>query len=371
MFIHMEALMSRFEERRKKLRRQFKKLGVDGMLVTNEVNVTYLTGFTGDSSFLCLTAKHAILLSDTRYDEQLERECGEVERMIRGTPVTMNQQIAEVAKRTKVGKLAFESCSMSHREFLELGETLPRVDLAPTSDIVLHQRELKDKSELGEIREAVRLAEKTFAVIKAQLSGCQSELEIAANIEHQIRQFGGRGCSFAPIVAVGRNAALPHYHPGSATINEAPFVLIDWGAESAGGYMSDLTRVLVTAKIPPKLERIYGVVLRAQEKAIAKIRPGAKMGDVDAAARNVIAKAGHEKHFGHGLGHGFGLEIHEQPRLAPKQDRELKAGMVVTVEPGIYLPGWGGVRIEDDILVTRTGHEVLTHVSKDLADCVV
>ncbi len=363
--------MTRFAERRNKLRRTIRKSGVDGMLVTNEVNVTYLTGFTGDSTYLLLTADAAIVLSDTRYDEQLERECGEMERMIHGTPVTLDQQVAKAAAKNKVSTLAFESCSVSHRAFLQLGDSLSGVELAPTSDIVLHQREIKDKTEVAEIREAVRLAEKTFAVIMAQMTGDQTELEIAANIEHQIRRFGGRGCSFAPIVGVGPNAALPHYSPGDTPISAAPFVLIDWGAQSAGGYMSDLTRVLVTAKISPKLERIYGVVLRAQEQAIAKIRPGAKMGDIDAAARKVITKAGHAKHFGHGLGHGFGLEIHEQPRLSPTQDRELKAGMVVTVEPGIYLPGWGGVRIEDDILVTRSGHEVLTHVSKDLADCIV
>jgi Xaa-Pro aminopeptidase len=149
-----------------------------------------------------------------------------------------------------------------------------------------------------------------------------------------------------------------------------PLLLLDWGAK-AHLYLSDLTRILVTGKISPKLERIYGVVLKAQEQAIAAIRPGALMSDVDAAARNVITKAGYGKQFGHGLGHGFGLEIHETTRLAANQDRPLKAGMVITVEPGIYLPGWGGVRIEDDILVTRTGHEVLSSLPKTLEQCVV
>jgi Xaa-Pro aminopeptidase len=150
---------------------------------------------------------------------------------------------------------------------------------------------------------------------------------------------------------------------------EGSFVLIDWGARSEL-YMSDLTRVLATGKISPKLERIYGVVLKAQQQAIASIRAGVTMHDVDAVARNVIAKAGYGGYFGHGLGHGIGLEIHEGPRLAAEQHRPLRAGMVVTVEPGIYLPSWGGVRIEDDVLVTRTGPEVLTKVTRDLAECV-
>lgn len=363
--------MSRFEDRRNRLRRQFRSLGVDGLLVTNFTNVTYLTGFSGDDSYLWLTKDEAVVLSDSRYDEQLGNECPDVEAMIRSTPTTMNQQVAKIAKRTGVGKLAFEACSLTHRNYLGLKETLPSVELAPTDQLVLRLREIKDKQEIAEIREAVRLAERAFAVIKAEMTGRQTELEVAANLEHQIRRFGGKGCSFDPIVAVGPHAALPHARPRTNRIEEAPFVLIDWGAVSSGGYMSDLTRILATAKISPKLERIYGVVLRAQQAAIAAIRPNATMSEVDAAAREVIADAGFGKRFGHGLGHGFGLEIHEQPRLAPGQDRPLKAGMVVTVEPGIYVPGWGGVRIEDDVLVTRSGHEVLSSVSKDLADCVV
>ena len=147
--------------------------------------------------------------------------------------------------------------------------------------------------------------------------------------------------------------------------------MIDWGALSPGGYRSDLTRVLVTGRISPKLERIYGVVLNAQQAAIEAVRPGAVMHDVDAAARDVIAEAGYGKRFGHSLGHGIGLEIHEGPRLAQNEYRPLKAGMVITIEPGIYLPGWGGVRIEDDLLVTRDGCEVLTTVPKELVDCVI
>jgi Xaa-Pro aminopeptidase len=189
---------------------------------------------------------------------------------------------------------------------------------------------------------------------------------VADNLEHQMRLFGAKGASFPSIIAVGPRAALPHARPTNKRIGEADFVLIDWGADCL--YKSDLTRVLVTGKIPPKLERIYGVVLNAQLRGIEAIGPGVACQDVDTAARKVIEDAGFGKHFGHGLGHGIGLDIHEGPRLGQGQKQILQPGMVVTVEPGIYFPGWGGVRIEDDVLVTKTGHEVLTRVPKQWSD---
>jgi Xaa-Pro aminopeptidase len=251
-----------------------------------------------------------------------------------------------------------------------LSEALPGIQLMSTTGTVEQLREIKDRTELDEIREAVRLAEKVYGVIRAALQPEQTEREIASEIEHCIRQFGGNGCAFPPIVAAGARAALPHAVPTDQPVGDSDLLLLDWGAV-ARHYRSDLTRVLVTGRISPKLERIYGVVLKAQEQAIAAIRPGVLMSDVDHAARSVIAKAGFGKRFGHGLGHGFGLEIHEAPRISASADRALKAGMVVTVEPGIYIPNWGGVRIEDDILVTRDGHEVLSSLAKDFASCVV
>ena len=193
---------------------------------------------------------------------------------------------------------------------------------------------------------------------------------VAADLEYQARRFGAKGLSFEAIVATGARAALPHARPTQQKLGAADFTLIDWGVNE-GLYMSDLTRIVVTGKISPKLRKIYGVVLKAQLAGIAAIRPGVTCEAVDQAARGVIAKAGFGKQFGHGLGHGTGLEIHEAPRLAQNQSTVLAPGMIVTVEPGIYFPGWGGVRIEDDVLVTRDGHEVLTSVPKEIDECVV
>jgi Xaa-Pro aminopeptidase len=207
-------------------------------------------------------------------------------------------------------------------------------------------------------------------VVRAKLTPEMTELQVAAELEYQARQFGAKGLSFEAIVAVGTRAALPHARPTTRRIGEDDFTLIDWGVNE-GLYMSDLTRMVPTAKISPKLRKLYGVVLKAQLAGIEAIRPGVTCEEVDRAARSVIEKAGYGKQFGHGLGHGVGLEIHEAPRLAQGQTRELKPGMIITVEPGVYFPEWGGIRIEDDVLVTRTGHEVLTSVTKDLDECLV
>ena len=197
-----------------------------------------------------------------------------------------------------------------------------------------------------------------------------TERDLAAELEYQARKFGAKALSFPAIVAVGPRAALPHATPTSQRLDASDFILVDWGVNS-GLYMSDLTRIIVTGRISPKLRKVYGVVLAAQLAAIEAIRPGRTCEQVDNVARKIISKAGFGPAFGHGLGHGTGLEIHEAPRLAVGQKTKLRPGMIVTVEPGIYLPGWGGVRIEDDILVTRTGHEVLSNVPKQLDECIL
>ena len=362
--------MSFHAKRRDKLTRLLKKSGADACLITNPINVTYLTGFSGDSTYLLLAPKLALLLSDTRYEEQLGEESPDIEARIRDSSLSMNALLSRELKSAKVNSLALESASLSYHNWQSLATVLESIDLVPTENWVEDLRAIKDKQELEEIRRSIHLAERSFQVIRASLRGEQTERQIAHNLEHQIRTFGGVKCAFEPIVGVGSRAALPHAIPTERTISESPFVLIDWGAR-AGLYTSDLTRVLVTGKTNAKFAKIYQTVLEAQLAAIQAIRPGVKASEVDRAARKVIEDAGFGKNFGHGLGHGFGLEIHEQPRMSPMNPAELQAGMVITVEPGIYLAGWGGVRIEDDILVTSDGHEVLTSVPKQLDECYV
>lgn len=364
------TFMSHYAARRDKLRRAFRKAGVDALLVTNFTNVTYLTGFSGDDSYLMLLAREEVIVSDPRYTTQLEQECPGLEAAIRPPGRGMVETVAKIATAAHVRKLGIEGGSMSVALRDQIAAALPKTELASMIDLVESLRIIKDKDEVAEIRRAIWFAERAFNVLRASLRPERTEKEVADELENQIRLYGAKGCSFPPIIAVGARAALPHARPTDQKIGADDFVLIDWGADG-GPYKSDLTRILVTGKISPKLERVYRVVLSAQEAAIAAIRPGVSCHDVDQVARGIITKAGFGKNFGHGLGHGIGLDIHEAPRLAAKAHLKLEPGMVVTVEPGIYLPGWGGVRIEDDVLVTKGGCQVLTTLGKQWEDALV
>jgi Xaa-Pro aminopeptidase len=357
-------------ERRQKLRRQLKLEGCDALLVTNFTNVTYLTGFTGDDSYLLITRDSEVLISDQRYSTQLAEECRGLDLAIRGPGSKMLAFTAKVIEKTGITRLGIEADSMTVALRDALAKELPKVELGSTFAWVETLRLIKDKDEIERTRRACDLARRTFEVVRAKLTPEMTELQLANEMEYQARQFGAKGMSFQTIVAVGPRAALPHARPTSRRIGESDFTLIDWGVNE-GLYVSDLTRVLARARISPKLRKLYGVVLKAQLAGIEAIRPGATCEEVDRVARGVIEKAGYGKEFGHGLGHGIGLEIHEAPRLAQGQPLELKPGMIVTVEPGIYFPDWGGIRIEDDVLVTRNGHEVLTSVPKELDECLV
>ncbi len=363
-------MQANYSRRRERFRRLFRKTGADAALVTNEINVTYLTGFTGDSSYLWLDANRELLLSDSRYAVQLSEECPEVEPVIRDTRIDILELAARTVPKTGCRQLALETHHLTKFKYDRLTTAWPAITAVPTSGLVEQLRAIKDKAELRTIQTAIDIAERAFQVIRAQLTFQQTERQIAHNLEHQIRAFGGSRCAFDPIVGVGPRGALPHGKPSRSTVADAPFLLLDWGAQYQG-YASDLTRILVTAKISPKLRRVYNLVLKAQLAAIAKIRHGAKLAEVDRAARKTIEDGGFGKKFGHGLGHGFGLQIHESPFLTPTAAGVLKSGMVVTIEPGIYLPDWGGVRIEDDVLVTDEGHQMLTQLPKQLDQCVV
>ncbi len=359
-----------FSGRREKLRKLLKKSGAEALLATSVPNVTYLTGFSGDSSYLLLSQEHQLLISDGRYVTQIEEECPGLEMNIRRPGVLIHQQVVKVLRAAGISKLAIEAESMTVATRERIAEKIQKLEIGSTTGMVEHLRQVKDKDELALIRQAARIAEKSFAVIRAGLRPEQTEKEIGAALEHQFRLFGGDGPAFASIVAVGPRAALPHAGLTDRQVGEGDLLLVDWGAQWRL-YKSDLTRVLITGRISTKLRRVYEVVLSAQARAIAAIRPGIPTTEVEAAARSVIAEAGLGRRFNHAIGHGFGLEIHESPRMSGKNTATLKPGMVVTVEPGVYIPGWGGIRIEDDILVTRDGHEVLTSLPKQFEEMVV
>lgn len=363
--------MSNFAIRRHALRRLLEQKSLAALLVTGERNVTYLTGFTGDSTWLLVAAQRELLITDGRYTQQLAEECPGLELAVRGPGAKLPDFAADVLAKLGLPSLAIEAdvVTVSFHEKLRAALTVSQ--LANTSGIVESLREIKDSEEIAEIAGAIAIAQRAFNRLRDRLQPNLTEKEVADELEYQIRLCGGTCGAFPSIIGVGPRAALPHGRPAkNSRIGDFDFVLIDWGARGEL-YHSDLTRILITGKLSPQLENVYGVVSTAQGAAIAAIRPGAIMKEVDAAARQVIEDAGFGKEFNHSLGHGIGLDVHELPRLAPDQDRPLAAGMVVTVEPGIYLPGWGGVRIEDNVLVTEGGCEVLTSLPKELEDCIV
>jgi Xaa-Pro aminopeptidase len=360
----------RITARRQKLVQSIRKAGISALLVTNPINVRYLTGFTGEDSFLLIGPAKLQLFSDSRFETQLKDECGTIPTEIRTSRLTMSDFLALEIPKFRLSNLGIEASSMTVMLRDMLAEKLAPLELVPQFELVECLRQVKDSDEIDELKQAVRQAEYGYSLMRSLLLPEMTERQAAHELEHGMRRFGALKAAFEPIIAVGDRSALPHYRAGLRKFNESPFVLCDWGAVSPKGYHSDLTRVWAAGKVPPKLHRIYEVVLNAQQAAIAAIRPGVRCQDIDEVARKVIDQAGYAKYFGHGLGHGIGLDIHEGPRLSPISTDEMKVGMVVTVEPGIYLPGVGGVRIEDDVLVTRDGFEVLTSASREMGDVI-
>jgi Xaa-Pro aminopeptidase len=358
--------MDRFFSRREKLRATLEPDQIDALLVSAPTNVSYLTGFSGDSSVLILSRESDLIVSDGRFTTQLAQECPGLETHIRAPGQEMNPAIAHIIQSKGLRRVALEATSWTIAEYEALREASRTVALTGVVGRVEALRQLKDADEVAAIRESIRYAERAFTMLRAGLRLGESEKEVADSLEGYLRRCGATGASFPPIVAVGVRSALPHARPTTTSlIGQDDFVLFDWGA-AGHPYKSDLTRVLVTGKVTATFEAIYRTVLTAQERGIDAIRPGVKAHDVDAAARFVIEEAGFGRFFGHGLGHGLGMDIHEAPRLRRESDVTLEPGMVITVEPGIYLPDWGGIRIEDDVLVTPEGCEVLSHIPKSL-----
>ena len=343
--------------RSRALRQAGAQAGVDVLLVSQRQDVSYLTGFSGEDSYVALHGGGACLITDGRFDEQAGRECGRIDIHVRTG--AMSAAVAEVVRPWRRGKMTVgvqgDHMTIVGRE--QLAKALRCVRLVSVSGVLRQLRLVKDDSEVRAIRKAVGVAERAMRELLAQGAGAfvgRSERQVAAELEYRMRLAGADGPAFDTIVAAGANGSLPHYRPAGATIRRGQGVLIDWGA-LVGGYVSDLTRVVLVGKIPPKLAKVYEVVLRSQAKAIAAVRPGVGCRSVDAAAREAIARAGYGSQFVHGLGHGIGREVHESPALARLAGGRLRKNMVVTIEPGIYLPGIGGIRIEDDVLVTTSG----------------
>ena len=354
--------------RLRQLRGAIKRRGLDGLIVSNIINVRYLSGFSGSEGMMLVSDERGILIIDSRYIEQVKDECKEVEVIERRLGLV--KTVSNLARRLKLRVLGFEAESLAYSGYEELRSAPGRSKLMPTKGVVERLREIKDEEELANLRRALDIGETAFRRFKGELRPGMTEKQLADRLELAMKKGGAAGPAFRTIVASGERSALPHAPLTETRVGKDGAVLVDWGA-SWHGYNSDLTRVLFLNRISARARKIYSIVLDAQKRAIDTIKGGVRVRDVDVAARAYIEKKGYGERFGHGLGHGIGLEVHEGPKVNRANRRLLKDGMVITVEPGIYLPDWGGVRIEDMVLVKEDGCEVLSRVSKVLNEAVV
>jgi Xaa-Pro aminopeptidase len=340
---------------------------LDALLITNLVNVRWLTGFTGSSGLALVgdgLSPSRRFVTDFRYLTQAADEIDAVWACEIATDLL--ERAAQQLPDDQPLRVGFDDVHVSVKDHARLADLVPEgVELVPAGGALEELRAIKDPGELAAIRAAAQLADAALEEMLANGLVGRTERDVALDLEMAMRRLGAEAVSFPPIVAAGAHGALPHAHPRTVPIPEGTLVVVDWGAQ-LDGYASDCTRTFATGDLDPYDREIYELVLRAQEAALDAVRPGPTGREVDAVARTIIAAAGHGEHFGHGLGHGVGLEVHEGPRLSKQGEVALRAGHVVTVEPGVYVPGAVGVRIEDLVAVTDTGHEVLNTTTKDL-----
>jgi Xaa-Pro aminopeptidase len=352
-----------FAQRRERLCSQFAEWKIDAFLVSSLVNVRYLTGFTGSSALLLLGPRRTLLLTDGRYATQVRQEADCPSRIIRGSNY---KAIPAILKRWRIRYLGIEAADLTVESHMYLAaESGPATALIPVSGAVEHLRRVKSASEIELIRAAVQLTSDAFAKAIRRIKPGIREKELAAEIDFQMLRGGADKPAFETIVAFGSHSALPHARPTANSLQSNELLLIDMGSQRQG-YASDMTRVAHVGAPSPKIRRLYRAVLDSQLAALDAVRPGVTAHAVDRAARSTLRTHGLDKLFLHSTGHGLGLYIHEPPRLGRKETAVLEAGMAITIEPGAYQEGLGGVRIEDTVLVTATGCEVLTPTSKEL-----
>jgi Xaa-Pro aminopeptidase len=354
---------SQFAARRSRLISALDEARVDAFVTSFLPNCRYLSGFTGSNATFLLTADRAILFTDPRYELQAPQEADCEVRIVKGSLIT---EVAKWTKRLKIGTVAFEPQHITFEAHRALKEAASHVRLKPLANAVEKLRMVKSDEEIEAIRISVELNSKALDQSLRRFKASMSEMDLAAEIEYRMRRLGAERPSFETIVAAGERSALPHARPTSKAIGTDHLLLVDMGS-SVAGYASDMTRTFAVGKLDGKTRRMYRAVLESQLAAIDAIKPGVLCGSVDGAARKVLRGYGLDRLFVHSTGHGLGLEIHEPPRVGRKEQTKLEAGMVITVEPGVYEAGVGGIRIEDTVVVTEGGCNSLTPTPKELA----
>lgn len=355
--MNMEARIAR-------LRALLTEKVVDAVLVTKEENVHYFSGFRGDSTALLVTPERLLLVTDSRYTEQAAAEAPSYE--IVEQKDGLYRCVAELAADVGVVALGFEGGWLVYDKVLKLRDLLGEISFDTTLDLD-PLRQVKDADEIVLIRRACGIADEGFAHIIRVIQPGMTELEVAAELEHHMRMLGSERPAFQTIIASGARGSLPHGVASDKVIARGDLVTMDFGAV-CGGYHSDITRTICVGHADARQRDVYNAVLAAQQRALAVLRSGVTGIEVDRIARDVLAEYDLEQYFGHGLGHSLGLEIHEEPRLSKAGKNMMQPNMLITDEPGVYIPGWGGIRIEDTVLITADGAEPLTHAPKEFIE---
>ncbi len=353
---------SEYGIRRDRLRAELQDLRLTAFLTTSPSNVRYLSGFSGSNGALLMTSDRALLFTDPRYASQAPQQSDCEVKVAKG-PLLL--EIAKWVKRLKITALAFEQNRISFEEYTQLKTAFGQIRLKPLAGAVERLRMVKSAAEIGTIRASVRLNSVALEQALAHWRHDMTEADLAAEIDYRMRLLGADSTAFETIVAAGPRSALPHAHPTNHPIENNQLLLVDMGAKVAG-YASDMTRTHALGKLDTKARRMYKAVLESQLAAIDLVGPGISCAHVDRTVRGVLRGYGFDKLFVHSTGHGLGLEIHERPRVGRKEMTKLEVGMVITIEPGIYQDGLGGIRIEDTVVVTARGCEVLTPTGKEL-----
>jgi len=351
-----------FEDRITMVRQKIEEEKVDAAYISFRYNMRYLSGFTGDAGALLITQGESILFTDGRYTEQASFQAPD----FRVVETRLDKDVvADVLGSLAIKSIMFEADHVTYSSWEDMRRRFKDAEMVPFSGLVERIRAKKTPEEIQAIRKAAELADKAFSAVLPSIRPGVSERDVALELEFTMRKMGSEGVAFPIIVVSGARSSLPHGEPGNKAIESGEFITIDFGAVY-DGYCSDCTRTFVVGYSGEKHREVYEVVRRAQEAGLCAVKAGVKASEVDLAGRKVIEEAGYGAYFGHGIGHGVGLQVHESPRLNQKSNDVLEPGMVVTVEPGVYIPGFGGVRIEDLVVVTDRGCEVLTSYPKDL-----
>jgi Xaa-Pro aminopeptidase len=355
--------LSEVEQRRRDASLRLPEQKVEALLVSSPANLRYLTGYAGSNGLLLLTQREAHFFTDPRYGFEASQQITCKVHVAKGPLI---EAAAKVIKRKRLKKIGFETAWMKYEDFIKLDEAMPLGSrLLPIGRILEELRMVKSPSEITLIRKSVLVNSEAYTRTIRRVRAGVREQDVAAELEFQMRMLGAEKAAFETIVAIGERSALPHGRPGTRRLEQNELLLIDMGA-MVDGYASDMTRVACTGTPPKRVRDLYRAVLEAQLAAIDAVKPGMTAGKVDLVARAVLKRHKLDRHFIHSTGHGLGLEIHEPPRLGRKDPTRLQAGMAITIEPGAYVEGVGGVRIEDTILVTHNGCEVLTPTAKEL-----